>query len=276
MRNTWAVCKREFSSFFVTPVGYVVVATFAAISGAAFSGVFTGFCKITQSPNSYGYEGIPNFEELMLSPYLVFCGQLILFIGPLITMRLLAEERNRGTLELLLTHPLRDREIIFGKYLASLGIVLVLMMVVGVHMVLMARHTEVEPVVLVFGLLTVFLMSAAFMSLGLFVSSVTGNQITAGTLTFGLWFVSYILGTYGSDLPPDVSVPANWGQSIQLAANFFYHIFRQLVVQLPLDAHAQEMAQGALRPKDIAYYVLFSSFFLFLTFRSLEARRWRA
>ncbi|MFA6243435.1 MAG: ABC transporter permease subunit [Candidatus Hydrogenedentales bacterium] len=276
MRNTWAVCKREFTSFFVTPVGYVVVGTFAAISGAGFAGTFIMFCRITQSPSSYGYEGIPNFEEMMLSPFLVFCGQLILFIGPLITMRLLAEERNRGTLELLLTHPLRDREIIFGKYLASLGIVLILMLVVGVHMALLGRHTEVEPIVLAFGLLTVFLMSAAFMSLGLFVSSVTGNQITAGTLTFGLWFVSYILGTYGSDLPVEIAVPANWGQGVQLAMNFIYHVFRQIVVQLPLDAHAQEMAQGVLQPKDVAYYLLFSAFFLFLTFRSLEARRWRA
>ena len=133
MRNTLAVCRRELASFFTTPVGYVILTTFAAISGLAFAATFILFCRITVAPTDYAYEGIPKLEELMISPYLVFCGQLIMFIGPLITMRLLAEERSRGTMELLLTYPLRDRDIIFGKYLASLGIVSVLIAVVGVH-----------------------------------------------------------------------------------------------------------------------------------------------
>ncbi len=276
MRNTWAVCKREFASFFLTPVGYVVVGTYAAISGVAFAGVFIIFCRITQSPASFGYQGIPKFEEFMLSPFLVFCGQLIMFIGPLITMRLLAEERNRGTMELLLTHPLRDGEIIFGKYLAALGIVGILMLLVGVHLITISRYTNVEPIVLALGLVAVFLMSAAFMSLGLFISSMTSNQITAGTLTFGLWFVSYMLGTYASDLPKAVAVPDALGQGVQTAVNFLYSVFRQLATELPIDAHAAEMAQGVIQPRDIAYFALFTAFFLFLTFRALESRRWRA
>ncbi len=276
MKNTWAVCKREFSSFFTTPVGYIIVGTYAAISGLAFAATFILFCRITQAPSEYAYEGIPDFEELMLSPYLVFCGQLMLFIGPLITMRLLAEERNRGTMELLLTHPLRDRDIVFGKYLASLAIVAVLMAIVGVHLVIIAQYTDVEAAVLVFGLVTVFLMSAAFMSLGLFVSAMTASQITAGILTFGIWFVLYILGTYGSDMPEQITVPAQWAGTIESVARFVYGIFRQLVVELPLDGHAEEMAQGIVQPADIAYYVLLASFFLFLTFRALESRKWRA
>lgn len=276
MRNIWAVAKREFVSFFITPVGYIIVGTYAAIAGLAFAATFILFCHITQSPAQYGYEGIPSFEELMLSPYLVFCGQLMLFIGPLITMRLLAEERSRGTMELLLTQPLRDREIVFGKYLASLGIVCVLMICVAIHMVLLSQFTNVEPAVLVFGVITVFLMSAAFMSMGLFVSAMTGSQITAGIVTFGIWFILYILGTFGSDLPEHMAIPAQWAQSLQSVGTFFYGIFRQLVIELPLDSHAEDMAQGIFRPADIAYYVLWSSFFLFLTFRALESRKWRA
>lgn len=276
MRNAWAVCKREFASFFVTPVGYVVVATYAAISGLGFAATFILFCRITQAPSDYGYQGIPNFEELMLSPFLVFCGQLLLFIGPLITMRLLAEERNRGTMELLLTHPLRDREIVFGKYLASLGIVVVLMGIVGIDLVMISRYTDVEPAVLVFGIITVFLMSAAFMSLGLFVSAMTSSQITAGILTFGLWFVSYILGTFGEDMPEQLTIPAQYAGAFHSVAEFVYGIFRQLVIELPLDGHAEDMAQGIVAPADIAYYVLFTSLFLFLTFRALESRKWRA
>lgn len=276
MRNTLAVCRRELASFFTTPVGYVIVGTFTAISGLAFAATFILFCRITVSPAEYAYEGVPKLEELMLSPYLVFCGQLIMFIGPLITMRLLAEERSRGTMELLLTYPLRDREIILGKYLASLGIVLVLMIAVGAHLAIVGHYTSVEPAVLVFGLIALFLMSAAFMALGLFVSALARTPVTAGVLTFALWFISYILGTYGKDLPEHLNSPAQWGAAFSRGLEFFWGIFRQLVIELPLDRHAEQMAQGIVRPQDIAYYILFAAFFIFLTFRALESRRWRA
>ncbi|NUM52680.1 MAG: ABC transporter permease subunit [Candidatus Hydrogenedentes bacterium] len=274
MRSTFAVCRRELSSFFTTPVGYVILGTFTAISGMAFAATFILFCRITVSPTEYAYEGIPKLEELMLSPYLVFCGQLIMFIGPLITMRLLAEERSRGTMELLLTYPLRDREIILGKYFAALGIVITLIAVVGAHMAMVAYYTDVEPAVLVFGLISLFLMSAAFMSLGLFVSALARSPVTAGVLTFALWFISYVLGTYGKDLPATLNAP--WGETATRGVNFFWGIFRQLVIELPLDRHCEQMAQGIVRPQDIAYYILFVAFFLFLTFRALESRRWRA
>lgn len=276
MRRTWSVCKRELASFFTTPVGYVILVTYTAISGLAFAASFILFCRITVSPAEYNYEGIPKLEELMISPYLVFCGQLVMFIGPLITMRLLAEERSRGTMELLLTYPLRDRDIIFGKYFAALGIVFVLIAVVAAHMAIVGYYTDVEIPVLVFGLITLFLMSAAFMSLGLFVSAISRTPVTAGVLTFALWFISYILGTYGSNLPTTLTVPAQWGDYAVQGLNFFWRVFRALVVELPLDKHAEQMAQGIVRPHDIAYYVLFSAFFLFLTFRALESRQWRA
>lgn len=274
MRSTLAVCRRELASFFTTPVGYVILGTFTAISGLAFAATFILFCRITVSPTEYAYDGIPKLEELMLSPYLVFCGQLIMFIGPLITMRLLAEERSRGTMELLLTYPLRDREIIFGKYMASLGIVVSMIVVVAAHMAMVGYYTDVEPAVLVFGLISLFLMSAAFMSLGLFVSALARSPVTAGVLTFALWFVSYVLGVYGKKLPEVLTPP--WGETVTRGVNFFWGIFRQLVVELPLDRHCEQMAQGIVRPEDIAYYVLFSAFFLFLTFRALESRQWRA
>jgi len=276
MRSTLAVCRRELSSFFTTPVGYVILGTFTAISGLAFALTFITFCRITVSPTDHGYEGIPNLEELMISPYLVFCGQLIMFIGPLITMRLLAEERSRGTMELLLTYPLRDREIIFGKYLAALGIVLSMLIVVGAHMSIVGYYTDVEPVVLWFGMFALFLMSAAFMSLGLFVSALARTPVTAGVLTFALWFISYVLGTYGKNLPEHLNSPVAWGATVSRGIEFFWGIFRKLVIELPLDRHCEQMAQGIVRPQDLAYYVLFVAFFLFLTFRALESRQWRA
>lgn len=276
MRNTWAVCKREFKSFFLTPVGYVVVGMFAVIAGLSFSISFITHSDITQNPTMYAYTAVPDFEETFLSPYLVFCGMLIMFLAPLLTMRLLAEERHRGTIEFLLTQPLRDREIIFGKYLAALGVLGVMMLVVGVNLGIMGWFVDnVEPPVLVFGVLTVFLMGAACISLGLFVSSVTRTQIMSGTITFGATLILFILGNLGEDMPAESPVPEGWPAGLRTFIAFFYRVFRGLVMELPIDAHARDMALGVVQPLDIAYYVLFSAFFLFLTFRALESRNWR-
>lgn len=276
MTRMWAVCKREFASYFITPIGYIIVAAYAAISGIGFTAQFIVHCRHTQNPSMFQLKGVPDLEEGFLSPFLVFCGQLVCFLGPLITMRLLAEERNRGTIELLGTYPLRHRDIVFGKYLAALGVLIVLMLVVGAELTLMSFYTDVEPAVLWFGVLAVFLMSAAFASFGLFISSVTRNQITAATMTFSLWFLTYILGTFGTYLPEQCPDLDTLPEATQKVISFIYNIFRGLVTELPLDAHAGEMALGIVQPVDIAYYILFVSFFLFLTFRALDSRRWRA
>lgn len=276
MRALLAIARREFSGYFVTPVGYVVTGVYVAITGVGFLASFIYYARISQSPAAYEYPGVPDFEETMLSPYLVFCGQVLIFLGPLITMRLLAEERHRGSLELLLSYPVRDSEIILGKYLAALGLVLVMMGALFVHMGIVAWFATVEPAVLVLGLLAVFLMGTAFMSLGMFFSAFSRNPITSATATFGAFLVSYILGAIGKDLSETNPAPVAWDERIRTFVGVCYRIFRQLVLDLPLDAHAKQMTQGNLQLEDIAYYVLFAAFFLFLTFRIFEARKWRA
>lgn len=276
MRAMWAVCKREFASYFTTPVGYVILGVYTALSGLYFTGSFIAFCRVTRNPQAFGYEEIPELEEWLLSPFLILCGQLIMFIGPLVTMRLLAEERNRGTMELLLTHPLRDRDIIFGKYMASLGTLMVLMLVVGFHLSIMAAFTTLQPLVLLFGVFTVLLMGAAFFSLGLFVSALANNQVTAGTMTFGLALGSWILGMMGKEMPEAIPAPETWPEGAVQFLGLLYGIFRELVVSMPIEAHADELAQGIVHPHAVAYYILFSAFFLFLTFRIFESRKWRA
>jgi len=275
MNNTWAVCKREFKAYFLTPIGYVIVGMVTIIAGMSFSISFITHAAITQDPTAYAYTAVPDFEETFLSPYLVFCGTLIMFLTPLITMRLLAEERNRGTIEFLLTQPLRDREIIFGKYLAALGMLGTMLLVVVVNLCIMGYFVSVEPPVLIFGLLTVFLMGAACISLGLFVSSITKTQIMSGTMTFGVTLILFIVGNLGEDMPAENPAPEGWPDALSGAVGFFYAIVRGLIVELPIDAHAREMALGIVQPVDIAYYVLFSAFFIFLTFRALESRNWR-
>lgn len=275
MRNTWAVCRREFAAFFLTPVGYVVVGVFALISGLAFTLSLFTYAKMSVDPTSYGYSTVPDFAETFLSPYLVFNGIWIMFLTPLVTMRLLAEERNRGTMELLLTYPLRDREIVFGKYLAGVGMLLVMMVVVAVHLVVVSRFVALEPAVLVFGVLTVLLMGMAFLAIGLFVSALARSQITAGIVTFGVFLLLYILGNVGEKLPQNNPAPETWPDSARAVVGAGSALVRGLAMELSLDAHAREMALGVVSPKDVGYYLLVCAFFLFITFRALESRHWR-
>jgi ABC-2 type transport system permease protein len=275
MRNTWAVFRREFAGYFQTPIGYVVCGVFAAISGLAFTLSLFNYARISQSPGMHGYPTVPDFEESFLSPWLVFCGSLIMFLAPLVTMRLFAEERHRGTIELLLTLPLRDREIILGKYFASLGMLAVMLLVVAADLALVGWLAPVEPAVLLFGTFTVFLMGASFFSVGMFVSSTMNNQVTSGTITFGLFLVLFVSGAISKDLPAQYPAPEAWPDALKLAAAVVYGVVRNLMQEMAIDGHAKDMAQGVLQIRDVAYYVLFSAFFVFLTFRSLESRHWR-
>jgi ABC-2 type transport system permease protein len=275
MSNTWTICKRECNAYFTTPVGYVVIGTFALISGLSFTASFLIYGVMSETPTNYDMVAIPDFEETFLSPYLVYCGLIMLFIGPLVTMRLLAEEHNQGTIEMLYTHPIRDREIVFGKYLASLFILVLMMGIIWINLGIVYYFVEIEPAVLIFGLFTFFLMGAAFMSMGLFISSLCKSQITAATLTFGMFFVLFMMSFYSHKMSEENPAPEGWSESAKETTGQAYNIVRAIVLELPIDAHAKEMAQGVVQPKDIAYYILFSIFFLFLTFRSLESRKWR-
>jgi len=276
VKRAWAICKRELKAFFTTPVGYIVIGTFALISGLGFTASFLVYGLMTESPSAYDFTAVPDFEETFLSPFLVYCGTIMMFIGPLITMRLFAEEHNQGTIEMLLTHPLRDREIIAGKYAAGLVLILAMVAVLVIYILIIDRFVAVEPAVLAFGLVAVFFMGAAFVSMGLFISAMCRSQVTAATATFGLFFLFFIVGYFGEDLPEESPVPATWSADMHRAADTVYGVFRAFVQELPVDAHARTMAEGILQPSDIAYYLLFNAFFLFLTFRALESRKWGA
>lgn len=276
MNKTWAVARREFASFFQTPVGYVAVGMYAVLAGLGFTFQLLMYAKISQAPAENGYGTVPDFEEWMLSPFLVYCGLLVMFLAPLITMRLIADERHRGTIELLFTFPLRDRDIVFGKFIAAAGMILVMLAPVAIDLVIIGSLTTVEPAVLLLGMLAAFLLGLSFISLGLFVSATTQNQVTAGFVTFGTCMVLYVLGSVSERLPKGNPTPDSWPEGLRAIGGSIYGFFRAVMGELAIDAHAKEMAQGIFQPKDPIYYVLFCAFFLFLTFRALESRNWRA
>lgn len=275
MGKIFCIAKREFKSYFITPSGYVMLGLVGLLCGVAFSLSFLTYVDISQSPFQYGYSSVPDLEETFLSPYFVFCGILIMFLSPLITMRLFSEEYSRGTMELLFTYPLRDRDIILGKFLASLGILVLAVLVIAGNSILLLPYTDVEPVVLIFGLFSVFLMGMAVLSIGMFISSLIYMPITAGLVSFGLYLVLFIIGNIAEKMPTKNPAPETLPQVLQKIIGALYALARNLMLELPLDNHAKNMALGIFEPKDIIYYLLWTAFFIFLTFRSLETRYWK-
>ena len=276
MSRAWAVSKRELRAYFTTPIGYIVLGLYALVTGLGFTAQFLFYAVMSESPINYDFPAVPNFEETFLSPFLTYCGLIFMFIVPMLTMRLFAEERNLGTIELLFTHPLRDRDIVFGKFGAGFILILAMIALLIVEILLIYRYTQVEAAVLALGLVAVSLMGAAFLSAGLFISVLCRNQTTAAVSTFGVFFLFFIIGYFGGELPEENPAPAGWPADYRALAGVVYTVFRTVATKLPIEAHAKELAEGILQPADLLSYVLFSAFFLFLTFRAIEARRWRA
>jgi ABC-2 type transport system permease protein len=171
-------------------------------------------------------------------------------------MRLFAEERRSGTIELLLTYPVRDGAVLLGKYLASLafyGILLVLTWLYPLMLFYMGAHVEWGAVLT--GYVGLLLMGSAFLAVGLFASSLTENQIVAAVTTFGILLMFWVIG-WGAD----AAAGAWWGKVLQ---------------HLSITDHFESFGKGVFETKDIIYYVNFTILALFLALRSLEARRWK-
>ena len=180
---------------------------------------------------------------------------ILLLLMPLVTMRLFADERRSGTIELLLTYPVRDGAVLAGKYLAAITVyVTMLAMTLVYPAITWWFASRVEPGVLLTGYLGLLLMGASFLAVGIFASSLTENQIVAAIVAFGVLLAVWITGWFAD------SAGGTWGAVLR---------------HLSLLEHFDSFAKGVVDTKDVLYYVNFTIVALFLTLRSLEARRWK-
>src|SRR5215472_5852085 len=184
LRNVWIICRKELRSYFVSPIGYAVIALFAFIFGLVFYVASRDFVNYTFRSQMMGGGGPTNVNDQIIRPILGFAGTVSLFLIPMITMRLFAEEKRNGTIELLLTSPIEDIGIVLGKWLGAL---LLYMCALGTSLLTVAVQfacckRESRPVEVAYrGLL---LQGACLLVLGAFISSLTSNQIIAGAITF--------------------------------------------------------------------------------------------
>lgn len=236
MRNILAIAGKEIRGYLGAPSFYIIIALFLFISG-------------------YGFGWSPaTFLESSIQGFLEWSQFFLLFLGPALTVRLLAEEEKLGTLELLLTAPLRDLEIVLGKFIAALGVFSLMLFLTFLYPLLLFGfgHPDLGP--MFSGYLGLFLLGAIFLSIGLFTSSLTSNQIVAyvmgSALILFLWFIGSMEG---------------------LAGYQSFRIFQLLSVSTYFPA----FSRGIIDSNGVIYYLSLVIVFLFLTLRSLESRRWR-
>lgn len=255
MRNVWIICKKELRSYFVSPIAYILLGLFAVIFGFFFWNAVGVFVFMGMESQLRGETFPMNVNEQVIRPLVANASVIGLFLIPMITMRLFAEEKRTGTIELLATSPVRDTEIILGKWLASLLLYAGILLLTALNFLWLFKYGNPDWKPLAVAYLGLLLQAGALLAIGIFISTLTRNQIIAGAVTFGvcllLWVLEWVSG-YES---------ATWAQ---------------VLAYLSVLTHFDSFAKGVLSSKDAVFYVSIIIAGLFLTARSMESLRWRA
>jgi ABC-2 type transport system permease protein len=236
MKNVLAISRREFTAYFNSPIAYIVAVVYITTGGYLF------------------------FKQLFIEgqadmrPFFGLAPLLFLFIMPLLTMRLLAEEKREGTLELLLTMPVTDWEVVVGKYLASIGLIAVLLALTLTFPVTVAALGPLDKGATFAGYVGLLLMCGAYAAIGLMASAFTRNQIVAVLIAFFISFGLFLVGQMVQVLPPSLAPIAN---AISITTRF------------------QNIARGVLDSRDLLYYASMIFGCLLIAEATLESRRWR-
>ena len=256
MSNVLAIAQKELRSYFFSPIAYVVIGFFVFIFGYFFAANLSAFLRFSMQAGMFGGGAqVLNVNEHMIRPLLLNSGLILAFVLPFITMRSYAEEKRSGTIELLLSSPLTDVQIIIGKYLGAMALFALMLAVTLLHVGLLFIYGEPELLPVLSGYLGLFLMGGAFIAVGLLISSMTRSQILAGfgtvVVLLLLWTISWMADPAGGSTTS------------------------QLVGYLSMPDHYNDFSKGVIDTKHLGFYVSFITFALFLTARSVDTERWR-
>jgi ABC-2 type transport system permease protein len=237
MKNTIAIAWREIKTYFTSPMAYIIIAVYSGLASYYFVTSISGV-----------------LPEATIRGFLMPSTLIFALLSPLITMRLLAEEQKLGTLELLMTAPLKEYEIIIGKFLASLVTLIstLLPTLYLVFLLILFGSPDIGPIIT--GYIGLILFGMATLAVGLFASSLSPNQIVGASLAMGILIILSV---------------------INLASNYVGGIFITVVDQVSIINHFEDFSRGVIDTHDVVYYLIFTAFLLFLAIRSLESRRWR-
>ena len=259
MKNILALFQKELRSYFTSPIAYAVVMVFLLISGYFFYGILSSFVEFAmRAAFQAQYYRMPmpklNVNELAIRPLFQNLSVIFIFLLPMITMRLFAEEQRSGTIELLYTSPITRTQIMLGKYLAALALYVIMILLTAIHQSFFFIYGNPEPGPVLSAYLGIFLLGGSFLSLGLLISSLTENQIIAAVVGFGILLLLWAIGWVADFVGPGVG---------------------QVLSYLSVFNHFDDFAKGVIDTGNIVFYLSFIFLGLFLTYRSLESNRWR-
>lgn len=265
MRAVFTIFWKEFKSYFISPVGYVVLTGFTALSGFLFYQIMGVFIRITSLMRGYMVKGQVVREwtlvEDVMEPLYKDLGMFLIIMVPAVTMRLFAEEKKLRTEELLLTSPVRMGSVVLGKYLAALALLFLMLVPAGVYLIIiLAFGTETDVGPLISGYGGLFFIAFSLAAIGVFASTLTENQIIA-------FFVCVVLSLFFFSV-------GLAGNSVQTITLFDQKInFGELLRQLSLMYHYGNFVKGMINTIDIYYFTALIVFFLFLSRFSAERAR---
>jgi ABC-2 type transport system permease protein len=255
VRNVFIIWRKELRSYFVSPIAYLLLAMFAVIFGFFFWNIL-GYFVFTGMESQMRGEMYPmNVNEQVIRPLLSNVGVIGLFFIPMITMRLFAEEKRSGTIELLVTSPIRDGEIILGKWLSALTLYGGLLLLTALNFIFLFKYGNPDWKPLAIGYLGLLLQAGALLAIGMFISTLTKNQIIAGATTFGVCLLLWVL---------------EWAGGYETAT------WAKVLSYMSVVTHIGSFSKGLLDTKDAVYYVTLTFLGIFFTARSLESLRWRS
>ena len=237
MRAVQAIAWKEIQIYFSSPTAYIIGTIFLALAGFFF-------VRDLGEP----------FPEASLSAFFQGATIVLVLLAPVLTMRLMAEEQKLGTIELLLTSPVRDWEVVIGKYLASMVFLVGTLALTLYYTVLLVVYADPDPGPIYAGYLGLILYGAAALAIGLLTSTLTSNQIVAAAVAMGILLVLYFAEAASGSLGTTAS---------------------NIIGQVGIKSHFDDFERGIIDTRHVVYFICFIAFFLFLTIRALEIRRWR-
>lgn len=261
MRNYLAMTRKELHTLFVSPIAYVVLGVFFALSGYFFYIILANVIEFAMQramqSTQFGTAPPPfDATSAVIRSFFGILSTILLFLVPMITMGVFAEEKKRGTIELLFTSPLTHGQIILGKFTALLAFLLIMLVpTIGSSVLLYFLSDPTPPLApMLIGYVGAFLLGGTLLATGLFISSLTENQIVAAVVTFGVFIVLWV-----------IDVTAGAGSTLMNEATRYLSILN----------HYEDFSRGILDTQHVVFYLSFIFLGLFLTSVSLDAPKWR-
>lgn len=256
MKKIFALCKRDFVNYFNSPIAYIVIAIFLFIAGNVFWVAYYNFGETYKMYSQYPWARQElSLAQMVFRPFFMVISNILLFSIPLITMRLISEEKKLGTFEFLFTSPVTVPQIIFGKFFAGAAFVIIMLLTTSVYPFLLAIYGKPDIYAIASGYLGLFLLALAFIALGLFASSLTENQIIAAIIGFAIILIFWII---------------NWS-----AQKTTHPKLSEVLNYLSIPDHFMDFAKGVVDTQHIFYFLSLIVLGLFLTGIVLQSQRWR-